>query len=420
MKPVRSRLILFFLVSALLHAELPAQWRQTQVFPGAQNVLSMASLGPYIFCGTYGAGVYCSTNEGMTWTESNYLLADPDVYALTPAGGNLYAATDGGGVCVTTNNGSSWTTVNDGLTHFSVYALSVHASNVLAGTYHGGVFISPFTPVLWTASNAGLPVPVNRYWVTAFAVGSDDIFAALYGPGVYHSTNGGSSWSPANNGLITSGAVNTVFAFGGSLFAGFESEGIFRSTNNGASWAEADSGILGQWKYVRCFASRGTVLIAGTRDSGVFISTNNGDYWTPWNAGLLYKAINALAVIDTSVYAGTWYGGVWKRPVSQLVTEVNQGHQELPERLRLFQNCPNPFNPSTEIGYSIPVGLYGGRTSLRVFDVLGREVAILVNEVKQAGGYTVQWDASGFASGVYFYQLKTNQFIQTKKMILAK
>jgi CubicO group peptidase (beta-lactamase class C family) len=106
---------------------------------------------------------------------------------------------------------------------------------------------------------------------------------------------------------------------------------------------------------------------------------------------------------------------------------------EKPREFALSQNYPNPFNPTTTIEYNIGgvVALSGanfsgveGRTStnvrLTVFDVLGREVVTLVNEVKEPGTYTVQWNASGVSSGVYFYRIKAGDFMQMKRMILAK
>jgi len=84
---------------------------------------------------------------------------------------------------------------------------------------------------------------------------------------------------------------------------------------------------------------------------------------------------------------------------------------------QLFQNYPNPFNPSTQISYRVTST---GRVSLKVFDMLGRGVATLVNEVKSVGAYTATFDASNLPSGVYFYQLKAGNFLQTKKMLLIK
>jgi hypothetical protein len=89
----------------------------------------------------------------------------------------------------------------------------------------------------------------------------------------------------------------------------------------------------------------------------------------------------------------------------------------VPETFWLFQNYPNPFNPTTTIQYSVPGTQY---VSLKIYDVLGRDVASLVNEVKQPGTYTVMWNARGFSSGVYFYRLRAGSFVDTKKLILVR
>ena len=88
-----------------------------------------------------------------------------------------------------------------------------------------------------------------------------------------------------------------------------------------------------------------------------------------------------------------------------------------PNKITLSQNYPNPFNPSTKISWQSPVS---GHQTLKIYDVLGNEVATLVDEYKPAGTYEVECNASGLPSGVYFYQLKTDGFVETKKMILMK
>jgi hypothetical protein len=91
----------------------------------------------------------------------------------------------------------------------------------------------------------------------------------------------------------------------------------------------------------------------------------------------------------------------------------------------LHQNYPNPFNPTTLISYQLPVNSY---VTLKVYDLLGREVATLVNERKEAGKYSVRWNASGFATGVYLVRIQAHQtnggqagsFIDTKKVLLMR
>jgi len=89
----------------------------------------------------------------------------------------------------------------------------------------------------------------------------------------------------------------------------------------------------------------------------------------------------------------------------------------LAKEFELEQNFPNPFNPGTIISYSVPTSSF---INLKVYDILGNEIAVLVNEEKQAGNYQINFDASKLTGGVYFYQLRTNSFVDTKKMILMK
>ncbi len=96
---------------------------------------------------------------------------------------------------------------------------------------------------------------------------------------------------------------------------------------------------------------------------------------------------------------------------------VEDENNSQPLNYQLAQNYPNPFNPSTQITFKLPEA---GFVSLKVFDVIGREVAELVNEVKPAGNYDVNFNAAGLASGIYFYRIKSGKFIDTKKMILMK
>ena len=102
---------------------------------------------------------------------------------------------------------------------------------------------------------------------------------------------------------------------------------------------------------------------------------------------------------------------------STSVTGVEDEDYILPEDYILYQSYPNPFNPTTTIKYSIP---NSGAVSLKIFDILGREVEVLLDEYRSAGTYSVEFNASRFASGVYFYQIHSGNFIETKKMVLMK
>jgi hypothetical protein len=89
----------------------------------------------------------------------------------------------------------------------------------------------------------------------------------------------------------------------------------------------------------------------------------------------------------------------------------------LPDKFALFQNYPNPFNTTSVIKYSIP---QLSQVSLKIFNTLGEEIETLVNEEKPIGTYELTWNAANLPSGVYFYQLKAGEFVQTNKMLLLK
>jgi hypothetical protein len=113
---------------------------------------------------------------------------------------------------------------------------------------------------------------------------------------------------------------------------------------------------------------------------------------------------------------------VMKQEVLDIITTNVEEESSLVKEFSLEQNYPNPFNPSTKIRYSIPINVKGQTSNviLKVYDVLGNEVAILVDEYKPAGSYEVEFSADGLTSGIYFYKLTSGNFSQTKKMLLMK
>jgi hypothetical protein len=116
--------------------------------------------------------------------------------------------------------------------------------------------------------------------------------------------------------------------------------------------------------------------------------------------------------------------GIETKLTDEIVVSVTN-EETTPKSFSLEQNYPNPFNPTTKIRYTIPNVIASGAmqskiVTLKVYDVLGNEVVTLVNEEKPAGSYEVEFDASGLSSGIYFYQVKTGSFIETKRMVLLK
>ena len=129
-----------------------------------------------------------------------------------------------------------------------------------------------------------------------------------------------------------------------------------------------------------------------------------------------YSTNSPILVADQPVELSGTVNNGRKIIVSSVVTDVEKDNS-VPTELSLEQNYPNPFNPTTTINYALPTA---GIVTLKVYDILGQEVATLVNETKSAGKHEVKFDASRLSSGIYFYQLKTGNFTKNQKMILMK
>jgi hypothetical protein len=189
--------------------------------------------------------------------------------------------------------------------------------------------------------------------------------------------------------------------------------GVYLSTNNGANWEQINNGLNSSYIFTLALCEDNILV---STSSGVFLSTNNGTIWVQRNDGLGYNWVSALGVTASYIFAGTNGAGVWKRPLSEL-TDVNKEENNLPHGYFLSQNYPNPFNPSTVISYSLPSAT---NVKLIVYNTLGQTTKVLENGFKNSGNYSVDFNASELASGIYFYKLEAGQFSQIKKMILLK
>jgi len=124
-----------------------------------------------------------------------------------------------------------------------------------------------------------------------------------------------------------------------------------------------------------------------------------------------------LRAAGSHLFAGTLGRGIWRRPLSEMITSVDGSSDPVPTRFGLSQNFPNPFNPSTTIRYGLP---NHSQVTLSVFNTLGQQVAQLVNGDMEAGLHEVQFDGSGLSSGVYFYRLQAGSFVETRKLLLVR
>jgi photosystem II stability/assembly factor-like uncharacterized protein len=310
------------------------------------------------------------------------------------------------------------------MTKTVVLALTGKGTNLFAGTWKKGVFLSTDSARSWNAVSTGLPnTAVWSLTVKPATGGSGDtaIFAGTGRSGVFRSTNNGSSWVEANSGL-TDADIRCLAAMDTSVFAGSWGSGVFRSTNDGTTWNPCNTGLTNL--EVVSFLVRDRNLFVGT-NGGVFLSTDNGQSWSAVNTGLKNVQIRSLTRSNTTLFAGTTRAAVFSRPLAEVATSANLRGDEVPGTFVLEQNYPNPFNPTTVIRYQVPApsGVEGpgvSRVRLVVYDLLGREVAVLADESKDAGVHEAIFDAAGLSNGVYFYRLRAGGFVQTRRMTVLK
>ncbi len=141
--------------------------------------------------------------------------------------------------------------------------------------------------------------------------------------------------------------------------------------------------------------------------------------WTPCEGReyWLSKAIGITRIFYFNVGDFWLTGAIVNGQQFGTLVSIDDQSDVLPDELELLQNYPNPFNPTTNIQYAIGMRQF---MTLKVYDVLGKEIATLINEEKSAGNYEVSFNASNLASGIYYYQLRAGEFVETKKMILLK
>ncbi len=446
------------------------QWTDVSSGVTNRNISAVALTDSILLIGTANGGIYRSSNNGVTWTEANNGIAASyplPVKSLALQGGNLFAGTDGGGIFRSSDKGSNWKEINTGLGLKHVISLTSYGTNVFAGTIFGKIFRSDNEGENWTLVNNGLPsdssLPSYEYPLllelplifcdtTLFATigystggifrstnygtnwvpvpyGSGSYFATsgttIYGGGggVCHITENGTTWIADTNGLPVNGAnVSALAIHDSTVFAGNGGYGIYTLSIHGSTWKPANTGLPQNYPSVVRMVTAGKYVFA-LLITGMYYTSNDGATWNSVTSAFLDDGAYTLIADSTNIYAGLFGSvateGVYYHPISALITSVSNDGKKVPSRFSLSQNYPNPFNPTTTITYDIPAGTYG-HTSLRVYNILGREVATLVNETKAAGTYHVTFDASKLPSGIYFYRLQSGSFTQTKKLVVLK
>jgi photosystem II stability/assembly factor-like uncharacterized protein len=397
--------------------DLGSSWNKSIAgFLAGSNILSLLDSEPSVYAGTRD-GIYRTDDDGDNWmklTGTNDTINYCTVWGMCEKDGDIYAGTFlrfNSTVYKSIDKGSTWTRSGTGLPSdlSFIFSMVTSGNNILASTDEG-VYYSSNDGANWNLAN------IPTLYIPGLAAGADNfVYAAVPSIGVYRSEDNGVNWIP----VLQSPAIDYVevaafdnFAFAGSFFAGAR-----HSSNNGSTWFES-SGFPADASVFALGPAGDDMVLAGTdlAPSWIYASFDNGVSFSPYSEGLADRAsVEAIAVNDTFMFAGTDDHGVWRRLRPGIVSVENQ--QDLLQAFHLTQNYPNPFNPTTTIKYSI---LSEEFVTLRVYNAIGEEIRTLVNEIKEAGNYEFTFNAENLASGIYYYRLNAGEFSANKKMILIK
>ncbi len=389
-----------------------------------------------------------STNGGVNWIREicNYNGTSTPLYSVrfinentgfTAGGFSTGQFTFNNYIYKTTNGGINWNLIFDQQNFSSgtinrIFPINeniifISISGVIDLNAMGGLYKSMNGGLNFTFSlsygccNSVYFINSNTGWTTFY-------YFTDFGPQktyICKTTSGGSSWNVQFKDTVSGVNVqaiqfvneNTGFALGRKSW---NKTVFFKTTNSGSNW---DTIAYNHMKSRSLFfVNQNTGWIAGDSSpdsSSIAYTSNSGLNWTLQKKNS-YTGVGNLFFIDNLTGWATLYapGSIMKTVNGGITNISNINNEEVPDYL-LHQNYPNPFNPVTKIKFDVATKSVG-QTFLSVYDILGKEIQTLVNEQLQPGTYEVTFDGSNLPSGIYFYQFRSGDFVQTKKLVLLK
>jgi len=408
----------------------------SHIFPQNDNLNYFTDISVYdslfIWSVTYNGNLWHSSNGGSSWevdstginqiwkihftnSSNGYLMADDNIYFSSDAGENwtlslepesfnfrdmsflndsigfvVGSDLDSSKVFKTTNSGLNWSVVFDSanadlgvslgeiniLDEKNVWLLRI---NVLYKTTNLG---ETWETVFYSNISVGISfLKLNMFNDSTGLLGSNYESIVLEGR-LLETSDGGYSWEIFPSPGFHFGLTDYFFPSPNKGWVADWNPDILFTSNSGATWDSLQS----------------YSTLPGALTKFTFIDELRG--WAITRSHILYTADGW----QTFTIQGT-------------ISSIDEQHLQNPLDFSLFQNYPNPFNPSTTIKYEIPELSF---ITLKVYDVLGNEIATLVNEKKPAGNYEVEFGGSVLTSGIYFYRFQAGSFVEIKKMVLMK
>lgn len=373
-----------------------------------------------IFPYSVNSALFRTTNGGLNWSkvggsdfgiisDLNFFNSSSGYYSTAGPWLNIIMTTSNGGAnwygSVRTNTEDSYQTL--------FCSSIINSTTSLGGSEQGRIYKTTNSGINWNLYST-IPENSNLGNISFLNILTGYVFNEFLFSG-YKTTDGGQSW----NGYFSIYDVKKLSFLSQDTMVALTSGTYARSSNSGASWIHYSIGTSDfSASDMYYFNKMKIIAVGGSNQKGIInVTTNGGLNWQETEIQNS-KSLNAVSFGSTNVgYAVGDSGSIYKTITGGLASVTN--NITVPLKYSLSQNYPNPFNPSTKINYVIK---QSGFVSLKIFDLLGKEVASLVNEKQNAGSYAVDFNSAEFnlPSGIYFYTLSAGEFKETKKMVLVK
>lgn len=367
----------------LLPLAAQAQWTQTTATSKTGYECLLVS-GQYLFAGSWGEGVFRSSDNGNNWIPVNNGLTDTLIRTIFAYNGFLFVGTADSGVFRSSDSGSTWKSINTGLTNLSVRTFASNGSDLFMGVDAELVY-STNDGDSWWGCGAGL-------WgetPSCIAVRDTELFVGTYSSGVFRSTDNGAIWSYLT-GPIYFGAYSLEIA-GPNIIAG-TARGAYISTNDGKSWRLLS--MANSTSIHNEFATKRNTLFCEQGTGSVFLSNDSGITWSM--DSYLFNHVgqsNCIVVNNAYVFIGTAFKGIWRRSLVDFGLRVTPNFKSTTS-ISVF---PNPALRGINVAFSHADGC-----SYSLNDMFGREVLH-----GSLGRSPASIDVSIIPSGSYYLHITT-------------
>jgi photosystem II stability/assembly factor-like uncharacterized protein len=389
---------------------------------------------------------FVSTDGGKSFTQSTMIsgsISNVDAFSKTTA----IVATADGKILKTTDGGKTWVqkhiyTLPSGAGFFD--GMAIAGDNVVAygdGEAGNDMYFcrstdkgETFTQIPQTKLNYGTNLYGYFTYGSCMAAYGNSMWCATYGSTgtngyVVRTNDGGATWKSTELTTASRRFVSISFKSEKEGMGIDNVSDLFYTADSGKTWTKTTKPTGGTSDTVAMYGISGvpnsTLFIAqGIFQNGkntvygIYYTNNNGASWTQIPAPLTPRGVSLIGGMYLDANTGyAFSNGGWVLKLGTATPSIVKEEGTLPTSYTLYQNYPNPFNPTTTIMYDIPKN---SKVVLKIYNSLGQEVKTLVDGFQNTGKYTVTFDASSIASGVYFYRLTTDSYTNIKKMMFIK